>query len=535
MKRILIVTICMLVFILSASTFSMGAFTVNVTANPELSKTEIGGEINYTISFNEKIVAGNFDLEFNTELLEFVSSETTNLNIAMNNGKLSCVYVDISQNGTSDLKIKFKKKSSIGEPNIKFTNIKFRGKDKEISYTEKDIQIIIAKTEKEDVDNSNTSKKDDTSSNIPEKNTTITTPNTSTTRKDNTLTTKTKLPNTGMEKTTIIAISFIVVLLVVAGIMKKKEKYLKQIFKSGGIMIFVFILGANTIFINTSNATTTESSEEVDIKFYNETLIKNKKNSLIVFNKPERTHISKQEAITMSSVITDITNQTNSDSLLSNDNVKTGDNIKIDDEIYTVILSGDANGDGIVGDTDDIMCIIDDFLGKKTLENENRVAANLQNNDNILDVDDIMYMVNRYLGKSDVIISKTPSGYIQEVTEIGLSIDAWSLSMNYGNGYIIQTDILRDTTGANINYELGNGQPSFRVPCKKRSSLDYYVIIYQTNNQGIDYSKKIELKISCTFNVFGNITQCTCTVIEGNDLAGNLNKWVQNTSIMISL
>ena len=51
------------------------------------------------------------------------------------------------------------------------------------------------------------------------------------------------------------------------------------------------------------------------------------------------------------------------------DLVKTGYYLTKAEGEYKIVLYGDANEDGIICDTDDIMVIIEDYLGKKQLEN----------------------------------------------------------------------------------------------------------------------------------------------------------------------
>ncbi len=93
--------------------------------------------------------------------------------------------------------------------------------------------------------------------------------------------------------------------------------------------------------------------------------------------------------------------------------VMTGDNLQLNGETYKVILYGDSNGDGIICDTDDIMTIIDNFLGKKIIEGANKIAANLENIDDILDIDDIMQMINRYLNTLTTdLVTNLPSSKI---------------------------------------------------------------------------------------------------------------------------
>lgn len=235
-KKIIAILILILILILSSiAKISMAAFTANVTSNKNLENINIGEEITYTIKLTEEIVACNFDISFDTKVLEFVSSETSNLTAAMNNGKLSCVYVDISQTGTTDLKLKFKKIST-GNANIEFTNIKFRAKGQETSYTENDTKIVMTTLENVVIDENKTSENVGINDNKTSENVNESTDKTSTPKNtfDKTTTQQTKLPNTGIGSTALI-ISCTTVLIAIAIIMEKRELELKKIFKSVNI------------------------------------------------------------------------------------------------------------------------------------------------------------------------------------------------------------------------------------------------------------------------------------------------------------
>lgn len=100
------------------------------------------------------------------------------------------------------------------------------------------------------------------------------------------------------------------------------------------------------------------------------------------------------------------------------DLIKTGDKIEIGKETLSVVLYGDANGDGIVCDADDVMIIINDFLGKKPATGINRVATNLANADDELDTDDLMQMINRFLGRlNNDLVKNLPQSTINPYEE----------------------------------------------------------------------------------------------------------------------
>ena len=98
--------------------------------------------------------------------------------------------------------------------------------------------------------------------------------------------------------------------------------------------------------------------------------------------------------------VTSIT-KNETETLKSTNKVNTGAKIKVGNDEYTALIFGDANGDGDICDADDLMVIINDFLGKKLVTGVYRLAADLANKDgkSILDTDDLMQMINMYLGK----------------------------------------------------------------------------------------------------------------------------------------
>lgn len=149
-----------------------------------------------------------------------------------------------------------------------------------------------------------------------------------------------------------------------------------------------------------------------DIKYYNN-LIKNENIVTILLNKNTKTRkTTKKEVMNFDKNITKI-KASKGNELKETDVVKTGDYITINKTDYKVVLYGDVNKDGYICDIEDIMIIENNYLGKKNVSQIEKLAGNLQNNDNTLDIEDIMKMANTYLGtlKTDI-ISKVPSGNV---------------------------------------------------------------------------------------------------------------------------
>ena len=365
------------------------AYELIMNKNLSSNSIQVGDEIIYSITLNENVVACNFQLNYDNTVLELIGSDTTNLNVAEKNGKIACIYADISGTGTNILKIKLKAKKSIKESNISMEDVKFRTVGSETSYTSEQIQGVstplnISILEKIE----NTEKKDNTivSNEIVSKDNTVVSSD-ATTKKD-------KLPNTGKKQTGYV---FLIasILLTIATIFKTKSNELEKILKSVSVIVLAIML-TGTIFENTVSALTIQAP--ITEIIYNDNLIENTKTIGIMLDRNDTSKtISKNVLMIRDTKIEDVLDGNNV-SIASDANVATGYSVVIGDDKYKVILYGDANGDGIVCDTDDIMTIINDYLGIKRCEGINRIAANLENTDNILDIDDVMKMINMYIG-----------------------------------------------------------------------------------------------------------------------------------------
>ena len=198
---------------------------------------------------------------------------------------------------------------------------------------------------------------------------------------DNTKSDK-KIPNTGSKA--IILIVFGVICLVSAVIFKVKENNIKKLFMFLALFISVTLV--------TSNVKAVSNTElKIDI---NNSVINNQKSLLISLDNADTTRkITKTQLVEKAKEkninIKSISNR-NNQNIESNDLVATGYIANIDNENYKVVLYGDSNGDGYICDADDLTEILNDYIGKKKLTNEYKLAANLANNDDVLDSEIIL-------------------------------------------------------------------------------------------------------------------------------------------------
>ena len=357
LKILLISTIMLMILTVVSNAFTM-------QANVDKATIKVGEEVVYTIKLDEKVVATNFNINYNSTSFELVGSNTQGLNVAEKSGKIAAIYADLSGVGTDQLSIKFKAKAEITNAEFSIEDAKFRGVDKDTSYVGESIvglnnktNITIQKVTNTDDGKEEDGKKDDTTS-------------------------VDKLPNTGVG----IGLALIIVLILFGMVNQKiKLKNLKD--------IAPVILG---ILIVTS--LTTVRAEGVNIS---------EGYTHIELSKDDSDRkITKQELMSKNTSITSIKDKEGQE-LQDTDIVKTGYEITTAEGTSKAILYGDANGDGIVCDTDDIMIIIDTYLGKITPDEITKKAANLCNTDDVLDTDDIMQMMNMYLGKlNDSILTK---------------------------------------------------------------------------------------------------------------------------------
>lgn len=146
MKKIIIILIVIIIIICGAfmikNRTDQSLFKVDLSTN--MNKVKIGEEIVLQIKSNEQVVATNFEIICDINSFELIGSETENFRVAEKDGKIACIYADISGKGTDSFKLKLKAKQ---ETNSKFSieNSKFRVVGQDESYVQENIQGINKK------------------------------------------------------------------------------------------------------------------------------------------------------------------------------------------------------------------------------------------------------------------------------------------------------------------------------------------------------------------------------------------------------
>ena len=95
-------------------------------------------EIILTIAFDEKVVAANFNINYDSSVFKFV--EGVNINAAEKNGVVACIYADSTLNGTNSFSIKFKAIKDSGNATFSINDAKIREKGKDESATTSQIK-----------------------------------------------------------------------------------------------------------------------------------------------------------------------------------------------------------------------------------------------------------------------------------------------------------------------------------------------------------------------------------------------------------
>lgn len=144
LKLVMFVIIGIMIFTVYTDAFSIEPSTNNISVKP-------GEEIIYRVKSDEKVVATNFKINYDNEAFELVRSNTSGLNVAEKNGKIACIYADMSGVGTDNFEIVLKAKMANKNVNFSMEDAKFRTVNAKTSYTGNQIEgistIINVKTE----------------------------------------------------------------------------------------------------------------------------------------------------------------------------------------------------------------------------------------------------------------------------------------------------------------------------------------------------------------------------------------------------
>ena len=93
MNKLVRVSILLFSIIMSL-TITSTAFTADTFVDNN--NIKVGEEIVYEVKSDEKVIATNFDIGYNEKSFELVESMTPGLQVAEKDGKIACIYADIS-------------------------------------------------------------------------------------------------------------------------------------------------------------------------------------------------------------------------------------------------------------------------------------------------------------------------------------------------------------------------------------------------------------------------------------------------------
>lgn len=111
------------------------AFEMDLSTDKENIKRN--DEIILKIKTTEKLVAANFEINYNNKIFKFL--EGVNINAAEKDGKVACIYGDLAGKGEDEFLIKFKAIKSGKNAEFKIENLKCRAVNQEESYTDENI------------------------------------------------------------------------------------------------------------------------------------------------------------------------------------------------------------------------------------------------------------------------------------------------------------------------------------------------------------------------------------------------------------
>ncbi len=238
MKNKIILINLILIAIISISTISLG-FNIDIEMN-KTKNLKVDDEIILTINLSEKIVGASFKINYDRNSLKLLDKKSENLYVSENNGQVACVYIDMEEKGTDNLKISFKLiNTDKTDLNFNLEEAKFITLGNEKSYSgneingiSKTITIEKASNDINTGDNTNNSQNNNTnngtnnntgntSNNSQNNNTNLNSNTNNSNKKDNT-TVNTPLPKTGTNDIILIFIGIIICSIVYFGLKLKK-------------------------------------------------------------------------------------------------------------------------------------------------------------------------------------------------------------------------------------------------------------------------------------------------------------------------
>ena len=386
--------VCIVLFsILVTMIFSTNSKAFSLKLSADTSNVNKGDILTVTVTADEKFITSDFELKYDSSILEYVDETQSNLTVKdyATKGYLIAVYTDISGKGTDSVSIKFKVKAASKSLKISIQNQNFTtiaGFSFEASNITANALEITTKDSSADNNgnsnnnsNNNSNKNNGNSSNNNGSNNSNNNNNSSNTNnKTNTINASNsskangKLPYTGV-KTNLLVI-LIIIAIIMSVVFGKKVRYFKN------ISMFLIIISFAIMFSN-QNTVYAYSKTPKYGKYSN--LIANQKNLVVSLDKTETNRELKVSEI--SNLIENVSfcKDSAGKKLEEINLIGTGSKIVLkDNSEYTVLLYADVNGDGKINSSD-IYPIIQHILKEKTLSGVYAKAANLNNKNDLND------------------------------------------------------------------------------------------------------------------------------------------------------
>ena len=412
------------------------------------SSSKIDATVSYKIKFKAKVITADFELEYNQEYLEYLSTTTENTEVNIENNKLFALYSDVKAEGTDYIEILFKVKKDIPndvENKIKLLDINFYDKDSKKDYSSQNIDLT--EFVKNVGLNSNINNKDTNEENNNIENANNTDDEKDSTNKENTKKVNSKntndisandknanngvdqtrakgtIPQTGTSGIPYIVLGTLGLIVLNTVFFLGKNKKIKCIIP----MITVGIVLTGTLSVKAAN--------NINIKRYSK--IKNCENVLVIMPDKINRNINAKEIkqINNGSKIKNIIR--NNENLEETNYVATKDKILYEDgNTYTAIVYGDINCDGKVNSIDVAKFILCS-LNNQGLDNIERKAINLCNEndeeDIVVDQKDFDRLKEYILRKRNGNIADKLPQEISEINSQNVKVDKIKLNKTSTN------------------------------------------------------------------------------------------------------
>ena len=392
MKKVIAVALIAIIAIFGCAQ-AVSAYSIDLESQTPTEVTS-GETFTLTVSLDENTPLANGHIKYDTKLFEFVEANQDNMSAHAYTEEeyVSWMYTDTGSAGVKSYTFTFKAKdvSKTSTGTFSLSDAVFIAESEE-TYEGETIKgksavdvTIKVKENAEDTSNNTTDSNNNTSNVDKEQG-----------KKDNTITSDSKLPQTG--KGIIAYILMAIILLAV--VFKFKYKKINKLFT-----LLVLPLTISMIMCSTNvSALKLADTEKYQAGLF-DSLVEGEK--IVAINPGKSYYQTEDLSLEMLQSIFSEENLTidsikNKDGNSITEKIATGDKVVLTDESeYTVLLYGDANGDGIICNASDVSVIRNEYVKGERADDIYRLAADLSP-DNILNVKDVAIIVKKYTAKTD--------------------------------------------------------------------------------------------------------------------------------------